>query len=277
MAGTKYWVVKITSFVIFSLCLFGVIFKVTKCWEKYSDNPEGVEISTKPQNTFEFPALTFCPVSSTLENGEKQLQPAPYNWTWLNNCGISEDFREIGQFIGNSSEDCKDTSRLWDKATPKLEDFGIESVSVQVKTGKWIEISLKEDANHWRRIVTSHLGPCYSLEIPRNITDKMIQWVWIQTLPSHTLYILFHSKGFIHPMNPWFTVESAYNILTDSFEITYIGKQVLNFDGLPCNNSNSYDFTSCLQSTAYFVRFTFLFRVTLSIFIETQYLEVKVI
>lgn len=256
MGCRRHSFVENVSFGIFCLCLIGMIIFVHQCMEKYARKPEGVDISTKSQNLVEFPAMTLCPISSSSDSDwEKKPKPSAYNWTWLHECGVSKNFRENGQFIGNGSDDCRDPVTLWDKARPSLSDFGIEKVFVRTLDDNWNEIPVSENDATWKRYVTIDYGHCYSLVMPDYIKEKTVTWLWMEVDPSKTLYVLMHSNGFLNSFNPWWSVETAYNVLEYSMEVTYIGKKVLGFNGKSCDASEEYDFTSCLENEAYNVRY----------------------
>lgn len=173
----------------------------------------------------------------------------------MHECGVSKNFRENGQFIGNGSDDCRDPVTLWDNARPSLSDFGIEKVFVRTLDDNWNEIPVSENDATWKRYVTIDYGHCYSLVMPDYIKEKTVTWLWMEVDPSKTLYVLMHSNGFLNSFNPWWSVETAYNVLEYSMEVTYIGKKVLGFNGKSCDASEEYDFTSCLENEAYNVRY----------------------
>ena len=253
------WIIKFIWYGLFLCCFGGLLFKVNKCVEKYLDKPEGVAISTSSQTKSAFPAMTFCPLATSKSSTESNVEfsPKPYNWTWLKECGIDENFRKNGQFIGSEETvDCKNPIKLWEKAATKLADLGIEEVSVRTLKSfpDWHQIPITDKNDTvWKKIQTDLFGFCYSLVIPHELIKEEINVMYLKFSTDKSLYILFHSDGLLNPMNPWLTVDFAYNLVSKksaAFDVTYIYKSVMDFDGSPCQQKSNYDFTSCMLKYA---------------------------
>lgn len=257
----KRLTLRIFSWSLLLIIFCGMLYKVGSCLEKFVQEPKGVEISTKSQDGFEFPAVTFCPLASSIDSNYGEFDPKPYNWTWLKSCGLTKEFKENGQFVGIGSDDCKDSVKLWKKAIPRLKDFGIEEVQAQtIKSEmKWRTIS--KDSSNWRQTLSDTFGSCYSLIIPNEITQEMIRYVYIRIQKGKTFNVILHSNGLLNPMNPWWTIEMNYNVFAGkrvTYEVTYTHEKVLDFDGNQCNADPNYDYSSCKMNFSIQVQYCIL-------------------
>ena len=137
-----------------------------------------------------------------------------------------------GNRIFNTTQNdsvCQDPEILW--KSHDLASFGIKKLYVRLmKNDTKIKISKSENMPHWEKFA-SRSGNCYTLTIPKNLTENGITLVMIKINSSFPTQIFIHSKGIFdqreHKLSLDYTevqpTEGARHMLT------YQQSQVLNF------------------------------------------------
>lgn len=233
--------IKGIKWICLSLCLTGLGMQSYDCFMTYFSCPQGVEIATRLQTSLGFPSVSFCPYYESYRSGN----PQAYNWTKIDQCKVDLETK----FNGLTPE-CQDPKKVWENATPKLEDFGVSH----------LRIGYFGDTNHpfienanvlWKRMASVGHGACFSLTLKKEITRNPIYFLSLFIQEKKSFEILIHSKGSL-VMDPnmsldykSFTLkpEKNYKLYLD-----YEEKTLLDFDGKECENNETYDYGSCVEN-----------------------------
>ena len=239
-------IIKAIVWICFISCLSGFLYHCYDCFKKYISCPQGVEISTQPQTTLDFPSITFCPYQQASHLGN----PEAYNRTLLDYCGLNLGLDIDPQFI---SSDCQDPKEIWKKATPKLKDFGFLFAWITYQDREEFEINFDEDNPMWRRMVSWMMGACYTLTLPKEIRKKPIHFIRFNVEVSKYFEIYVHPQGLMM-IDPDSALELQSfrmkpNNLYYRFHADYQQKTLLDFAGKECEaRQDSYDFGQCVEN-----------------------------
>lgn len=232
---------KTITLAIFFACLVAFGCLTYDCLDKFFSCPQGVEISTQPQTSLDFPTISVCPL---LGSGQSTANPRAFNTTKLEMCEIDRQSKFKG-----SSPSCQDPKDAWKDVTPRLVDFGI-------RNGKVVD-SLKEtwslDENNvvLKRLPSAECGVCYSFILPREMRKRTIAAIVINIKRSKRFSFFFHSMGLLN-IDPYLTLDyktmwlnghSKYHMFVD-----YQQKTLLDFGGASCIDDETYDYRDCVET-----------------------------
>lgn len=106
---------------LFVACAIFVAVRGYKCFEKYLAKPEVVSTAFRFNGKAFFPSFTFC----------AKKDPEPYKKAVLEKCNLSlTDYTKSPKWTGNCTQTSPPKS-LYEAATAKVEDFGIENMEIK--------------------------------------------------------------------------------------------------------------------------------------------------
>lgn len=230
---------------IFVACFISFIIHGYNCFERYQFvKPQAIETSTKFQEDLFFPTLTFCPVYALWL--EISGNPRAYKGDWYRKCEIDP---WEGKFTGNF-EECQDPEQVWKNIFPNLTDFGLNYAFVYHFDESFANIDIQNESL-WTRTNNAACGSCYSLNLPRGITKKGIFSIVLSIEPDKFFEIFLHTKDLLDPHQPYKTLQSIKKLIRPktSYDlyINYQQDSALDFAGKPCETSEDYGYTECLQ------------------------------
>ena len=104
----------ISSTALFIGCTIFVAIRGYKCFDKYLNEPEAVDISYKFSGILPFPSITIC-----------TKKEDTFNLEVLNKCQLSkEEYLNTGPLIGNGSSNCTDPKILYNQVSANIETLG---------------------------------------------------------------------------------------------------------------------------------------------------------
>ena len=227
-------------------CLTGFAYKSYDCFVKFLSCPQGVEISTQHQTKVDFPSFTFCPQFFGDSKVNLSQKVSPYNWSLADEC-------EIEFYSKFYSSKCPKTKDLWKTLTPSLEDFGFESdygLVVKFSDRTTQKLSLNEGLL-LKRENSFNMGSCYTLTLPKNLTEKAIFYLFMKLKKGYLLSLFIHFGGLFNLLDPWQSPEFKVDILYPEYgyKLAYEYQQnnALDFDGKECQKNKSYNFMKCIE------------------------------
>ena len=231
--------------------LAGFLYKSYDCLRKFLSCPQGIQTSTQHQTKVDFPDLTFCPKFLYDSQFNVNQKVSPYNWSVIKECGIEL----TGKF---HSVKCPNVKELWLNLTPKLEDFGFEEGSlIKYLDRSWEELNINK--NTMFREISYFMGTCYTLKVPKNMTEKGVFLIYFKLKLDHFLHVFVHPPGLFNLMDPWRSPEFIVNNLQPNLGynllINYQQNHALDFDGKNCESNKSYNFMKCVQEKVFQVSF----------------------
>ena len=139
---------------------------------------------------------------------------------------------------------------LWNKGYISLEDLGFTSLIYVLQDGSWNTIKINTSEPEWRK-VPNDLGYCYSYTVSQEFQKKGIAFIVAGLENGTDLFVFLHSNGILNPWAPYKTIGRSQIRFKQTeqfyFEVDYLLRRVLDFDGKPCNDDENYDFTTCMQ------------------------------
>ena len=100
-------------------------------------------------------------------------------------------------------------------------------------------------------------GACYSLTLPRKLTKKAINHIFLEIDPEKSFEIIFHSRGLLSKF-PYSTIDYFSTLLFPGksiiIHIDYQQKVFMDLDGQKCV-SEAYEFAQCIESNIHKVIF----------------------
>ena len=125
-------------------------------------------------------------------------------------------------------------------------------IKVVTLDGEWQNIEMFENSSHWSQIPNKDMGSCFTLTIPKVLKEKQIQKIVIYLVKKADIFVFLHSQGILNPLAPYLTIERSMIRMTHEptfyFDMDFIQRKVLDFDGQNCQKSNK-TFTKCVQET----------------------------
>ena len=240
----EHLVTQVLSWTVFLGCFSGFCYQGYKCIQQYLDGPQAIQISMKKQTQVEFPSITFCPLPYFGNS-------VAFNWTELSSCGIdSKDIWNIGKFI--DTDLCNDTKELWTNVTPNLENLGIKNVVIGLfqAWNNYISLPIDEKIEMWKKVPGGWRGSCYTLTLPKNITEIGVMSLTIESEPNKTFTALFHPAGMLNQFNTKISPEFVDIMIQPGqgalHQLSYHQTVKLNFGNDTCSHEK-HEFSTCLD------------------------------
>ena len=139
---------------------------------------------------------------------------------------------------------------LWNKGYISLEGLGVTSLYYVLQDQSWNEVKINTSQPEWR-LVPNELGYCFSYTAPQKFQEKGLAIIQLGLENGTDFFVFLHSNGILNPWYPFKTIGRSQirikQVEPTYFEVDYLLRRVLDFDGKPCNDDENYDFTTCMQ------------------------------
>jgi hypothetical protein len=235
------------STILFLGCIAFVAYRGYRCFDKYLKKPEHTEISYKSSKSYPFPSFTLC-----------ALYKDSYNGNQMKKCQLERsDYIEGGTWVGKGGNNCTDPKILHNQVAASYEDLVFKGMLILTYAASdnnyyWIKPS------NWSLLngnlaLTRPYQRCFTFSIPDNIVRDGIKSVSIMSKPFDTLYI--HKEGTLWAPISGSVLKSKYDEIYHA-SVTHESIQLLNYDGMNCNNDGKYNYDKCKQDYIYKVPYT---------------------
>ena len=231
------------STILFFGCIAFVAYRGYRCFDKYLKKPEHTEISYKSSKSYPFPSFTLC-----------ALYKDSYNGNQMKECQLERsDYIEGGTWVGKGGNNCTDPKILHNQVAGSDEDLGIKGILILTyAASEWIRPSNLSLLNG-NLALTFPYQRCFTFSIPDNIVRDGIKTVSIISKPFVDLYM--HKEGTLWAPISGSLLKSKYNEIYHA-SVTHESIQLLNYDGMNCNNDGKYNYDKCKQDYIYKVPYT---------------------
>ena len=237
---------KVFTVSLFLICLSSICIQGFKCFEKYLEKPEAVNIQYEFIGNVTFPEITFCQLPKVAG-----LQK-PHNLSILESCNITyEDYEKKAIWVGKGSELCKNPKDLYEALLPKLADFGLIGVEIHLhKDRKVLKKSPQEFK--WKTRSNDYFGTCFTLDLPQNLTNLGIDTIAFKSEFERPAFLFFvHQKG---AMLTDLASGSEFYLWTDHTFLSHVDFEIvklLDYAGKPCTTEKDYDYLACSELKIY--------------------------
>ena len=227
------------STILFLGCIAFVAYRGYRCFDKYLKKPEHTEISYKSSKSYPFPSFTLCATYKDSYNGEQMKE-----------CQLERsEYIEGGTWVGKGGNNCTDPKILHNKVAASYEDLVIKSIHILTYAASdnyyWIQPS------NWSLLkvklaLTRPYQRCFTFSIPDNIVREGIKSVSIRSKPFDSFYI--HKEGTLWAPITGSLLKSKYDEIYHA-SVTHESIQLLNYDGMNCNNNGKYNYDKANKTT----------------------------
>ena len=243
VGNNRNGIILIASWVIFLACSTGLFIYGYQCVEKYFQYPQAIDISTRHQNEFQLPSITFSGISS-------KISPGALNTKNLEVCGLKLDDVQNGVFLGSGSPQCEDPEQFWDFVSLTLNDFGFKSIEVEFSDGTSENVTLNENDTIWDRFICSAYYTCFTLTLPKQVKD--VTNLKFKVSISRGMQIYIHTYGLLNAQKPSESAESGYyEVYPYSgtlLDVRYDQMEILDFQGVECYHEHHLSrFSHCIE------------------------------
>ena len=222
-------------------CIAFVAYRGYRCFDKYLQKPEHTEISYKSSKSYPFPSFTLC---ATYKDS--------YNSDQMKECQLERsEYTDGGPWVGKGGNNCTDPKILHYQVASSYEDLDFKGVHISTYAASdnfyWIKssnISLLKG----KLALTRPYQRCFTFSIPDNIVRDGIKSVAINSKPFDSFYI--HKEGTLWAPITGSLLKSKYDEIYH-LAVTHESIQLLNYDGMNCNNDGIYNYDQCKQDYIY--------------------------
>ena len=151
---------------LFIGCAIFVIIRGQKCFLKFLENPQKVQISYEFTGNIDFPAITIC-----------ETKDDAYDNNILEQCQLNkDDYKKNGPWSGSGDSFCENAKELYNKVSFKPTDLDIEWIEIETfaKTYEFRSSNITELLK-WENIVPYGFKyKCFRIIIPKKIVIEGI-------------------------------------------------------------------------------------------------------
>jgi hypothetical protein len=237
----KTVIIRMFSLILFLGCASFVTHRGYKCFQKYLENPEAIDVAFKSsgsQIAF-FPSITFCSWNEPLKENI------------LKNCNLtSEDYLKKNVWVGQGHANCTNPKVLRDQMIYGLDDLKMEIHYFNIGTYEtsYLDSTLiypNDSRIQWKSIMESSWQTCHTMKLPKTMVELGIRYFVILFKSWHSLYTPWHEDGLLYTDMPDSCDDLLFNGTGYEIAIGHETLDLLDYDGKNCEKSKDYKLDKC--------------------------------
>ena len=222
---------------LFIGCAIFVIIRGQKCFLKFLENPQKVQISYEFTGNIDFPAITIC-----------ETKDDAYDNNILEQCQLNkDDYKKNGPWSGSGDSFCENAKELYNKVSFKPTDLDIEWIEIATfaKTHEFRSSNITELLK-WENIVPYGFKyKCFRIIIPKKIVIEGIVGIDFYSKPFYKLHV--HQNGLLLSDMAGSSPKAYYTEFA-KMTVTHEILELLDYAGDECINNDDYDYDMCRQN-----------------------------